>query len=520
MPSRPARKRPTKKANPTAKKPAWFDAKLPRFLQLKRDLQVDVVVVGGGITGVTAAYLVKKAGFRVALLERDRCARVDTGHTSAHLTYVTDTRLRQLVKTFGRDHARAVWDAGQAALEQIATTVETEMIDCDFGWVPGYLHAPWSGSRKNDAEELREDAELAQEFGFDAAYMDEVPFAELPGVRFANQARFHPLKYLAHLLERIPGRGSHVFENSEADKFHDDPRSVEVNGKTVRFDYAILATHVPLMGRSSLPAAAMFQTKMASYSSYVIAARVPKGRVPDALFWDTASPYHYLRVQPRPRFDLVIFGGNDHKTGQQDNPEECYGKLERTLASILPDAKVQSRWSGQVVETHDGLPLIGETAERQFVATGFAGNGMTFGTMGAMMAVDALQKKKNPWQDLFDVSRKKLSSLWDYLKENIDYPYYYVKDKLLSGDGKSVRSLKPGEGKILHLNGQRVAAYRDDTGNVTKLSPNCTHMGCVVHWNSAEATWDCPCHGSRFRPTGEVLAGPAERPLEPVDQQK
>jgi Rieske Fe-S protein len=245
---------------------------------------------------------------------------------------------------------------------------------------------------------------------------------------------------------------------------------------------------------------------------------VPKGAVPEALFWDTASPYHYLRLDARPRGDYVIFGGADHKTGQQADPNKCYAHLKKLLASIVPAAKVQDRWSGQVVETHDGLPLIGETAPHQFVATGFAGNGMTFGTLSAMMAVDALQGRKNPWRELFDVNRKKLSALWDYIKENFDYPYYYVKDKLLSAEGRSLSSLKRGEGKILQFDGQRIAAYRDDSGKVAHLSPNCTHMGCVVRWNRAEATWDCPCHGSRFRPTGEVLAGPAEKPLDPTSE--
>lgn len=504
-----------------SKKSHWISsAKLPAFPKLDRDLKVDVVVVGGGITGITTAYLLKKAGRKVALLERDRCAHVDTGHTTAHITYVTDIRLRKLVKDFGKDHARAAWDAGQAAMDRIATIIDDEGIECEFGRVPGYLHAPWKQAGAKDSAQLKEDARLAQELGFDARFVEAVPFVQRPGVRFANQAKFHPLRYLAGLVQRIPGRGSHVFEHSEAEEFSDDPQGVRARGHEVRCDYLVLATHVPLMGKTNLASATLFQTKMASYSSYAVGARVPKGTIPEALYWDTADPYHYLRVDEHPRNDYLIFGGEDHKTGQESDSDECFARLEETLASFVPEAVVHSRWTGQVVETHDGLPLIGETAERQFAATGFAGNGMTFGTVAAIMAVDAVLGRKNPWRDLFDIHRKKLSGLWDYVKENVDYPYYYVKDKLAAAEGKSLRSVKRGEGKILKIDGKRVAAYRNDRGKVTLLTPDCTHMGCVVHWNPADSTWDCPCHGSRFRPTGEVLAGPAEDPLEPPDKEK
>ena len=497
----------------------WLErAKLPRFSKLSQDLDVDVAVVGGGIAGITAAYLLKKAGRTVALLERDRCARADTGHTTAHLTYVTDTRLSELVERFGKDHAQAVWDAGRAAMHQIRSLLDGEQIDCDYATVPGYLHAPWKGVSKDEIDRLQDDAALAAELGFDATYLDSVPFVSRPGVCFANQAKFHPLRYLAGLLSRIPGDGSHVCEHSEVTEFRSEPLAVTTHEHKVRCKYIILATHVPLLGNAGFVGATLFQTKIASYSSYAIGAKLPKGAVPDASFWDTDNPYYYLRFDAHARHTYAIFGGEDHKTGQETDTNACLERLEGMLMSILPDAKVDSRWTGQVIETVDGLPYIGETAEHQFAATGFAGNGMTFGTLGAMMAADAALGRKGPWQDLFDVNRKKLSAVADYIKENVDYPYYFVKDKLAGADGTSLQDVKTGEGKILKLDGQRVAVYRDAHGKVTKLSPVCTHMGCIVHWNRADSTWDCPCHGSRFQPTGEVLAGPAELPLEQAEE--
>jgi glycine/D-amino acid oxidase-like deaminating enzyme/nitrite reductase/ring-hydroxylating ferredoxin subunit len=495
--------------------PLWLEAGHDRrFPPLSKDMTVDVIVVGGGITGVTAAYLFKKAGFRVALLERGQFGGVDTICTTAHLTCVTDLRLHRLVKVFGREKARAVWEAGYAAIDQIVSNISAEDIDCDFEWVPGYLFAA-SNSKESDVKLLRRDAALAQELGIDAAFLSAVPEFKVPGVRFSHQAKFHPLKYLYRLLDSIPGNGSGVFQQTEALEFHDKPLTVVARNRKVRGSYLVLATHNPLTGKAGLLSATFLQTKLYLYTSYVLGAKLPTGVLPNALFWDTDDPYHYLRVESRRGFDYAIFGGQDHKTGQENDAKAVYQQLERELRRLLSNAMPDRRWAGQVIETNDGLPFIGETAKNQFVATGFAGNGMTFGTLAAMMAVDAFSRHKNPWADLFAPQRTKLvGGTWSYLKENKDYPYYLLRDWLGSAEGKSVKALKRNEGKILRLKGRKVAAYRDENGQVTLCSPVCTHLKCIVTWNNAEKTWDCPCHGSRFKPTGEVLSGPAEKPLE------
>ncbi len=493
--------------------------RLPQYPKLESNIKVDVAIIGGGITGITAAYLLKKAGKTVALLERDRFARADTGHTTAHLTYVTDLRLQRLVKDFGRDHAQAVWDAGRAGMNKISDMIEAEGIDCDFSWIPGYLHEPVDQDDAKEVKSLEEDAELATDLGFDGTFVKNAPLVGKPAVRFANQAKFHPLKYLGALLEKIPGKGSHIYEQSEAEEISDSPLSIKVNGHTVSCGYILIATHVPLQGKTGTLSAGLFQSKIFPYSSYAIGARLKHGTAQEASYWDTGDPYNYLRIDRHPRHDYAIFGGEDHKTGQETDPEACFTRLEEKLTKLLPGAEIDYRWTGQVIETNDGLPYMGETAEKQFVATGFSGNGMTFGTLAAMMALDRVTGHKNPWQDLFDVSRKKIKGgTWDYLKENIDYPYYYLRDRLASAEGNSVDSLKPGEGKILKLDGKRIAAYRNPNGKVTQLSPYCTHMGCLVRWNAADSTWDCPCHGSRFKATGDVLGGPAETPLDKIDK--
>ena len=494
----------------------WMDSgPMPVFPALDRNITVDVAVIGGGITGITAAYLLKKAGRTVALIDRRRFASVDTGHTTAHVTYVTDSRLSDLEKNFGRDHAVAVWDAGRAAQWQIESIVDDEGIDCDFRWTSGWLHAKLDGSDERDIAALRDEARLASELGFTATFVERVPFVNKPGIEFEGQALFHPRKYLRALLETLAGDGSYVCENTNADEVQDNPLVVATEGGRITCRYVVLATHNPLIGKSTIASATLFQTKLALYSSYAIGGKVPPGMIPEGSYWDTSDPYYYLRVHSQRDHDYAIFGGEDHKTGQVDDPNQCYARLEKRLRAMTPSIEITHRWSGQVIETNDGLPFIGETSERQFAATGYAGNGMTFGTLAGMMACDAVLGRPNPWADLFDPSRKKMrGGLWDYIRENKDYPYYLIRDRFAGAAGRSLRALRRGEGKILDLDGERVAAYRNKEGHVTRLSPICTHMGCVVEWNRAESTWDCPCHGSRFEATGKVFAGPAESPLE------
>jgi glycine/D-amino acid oxidase-like deaminating enzyme/nitrite reductase/ring-hydroxylating ferredoxin subunit len=488
--------------------------RLPRFASISKNIEVDVAIIGAGLTGITAAYLLKQSGAKVALIDRERCAGADTAHTTAHLTYVTDTRLSALVKTFGRDGAKAFWEGGMAAIDDIYQITRKESLDCDFKWVPGYLHAPLGGSDNQSRKSLERDFELANEFGFNAAFIENVPYVNVCGIRFENQAKFQPLKYLAPLLAKISGKGSYVFENTEAHDIEDNPLTVKAGKFKIRCQYLVIATHTPLLGKTGLLKGTLFQSKLALYTSYVLGAKVPHGRVPEALFWDTSDPYYFIRLDAGRNFDYVIFGGEDAKTGQEKNAKFHFTRLASKLKKILPEAKIHNRWLGQVIETNDGLPFIGESAGKQFIATGFCGNGFTLGTLAAFIARDRYLNRKNPWFELFAVNRKKFhGGTWRYLKENMDFPYYMLRDRLAKAEGTSLEDLKQGEGKILKLNGKKVAAYRDEEGHVVLCSPVCTHLGCIVHWNNADKKWDCPCHGSRFHPDGKVYAGPAESPL-------
>src|SRR4030095_11914628 len=389
--------------------PVWIDdTPIQKFPKLQRNISADVLVVGSGVTGITAAYLLNKAGSPVALIDRDRVASSDTGHTTAHLTCVTDVQLQELAHNFGEDHAQAAWDAGVAAIDEIERIIGEEGIECEFTRGPAYLHVCVNGSSKKDALLLKKEADLATKLGFDAAYLSSAPYFNLPAVRFANQAKFHPRKYLRSLVAKIPGSGSHVFEKSAASEIDAEKRRVKVNRNWISFDRVVMATNNPLVGLANIVGATLLQTKLSLYTSYALGARVAPGTIPEALFWDTREPYDYLRVDRHGDFDYLSYGGEEHKTGQKKPTTKAYARLLARLQKIIPKANIDHRWSGQVICTPDGLPYIGENAERQFIATGYCGNGITFGTVAAMMARDWIAGRKNPWTDLFAVDRKKI----------------------------------------------------------------------------------------------------------------
>jgi glycine/D-amino acid oxidase-like deaminating enzyme/nitrite reductase/ring-hydroxylating ferredoxin subunit len=497
----------------------WGETPVRSFPKLEHDLRCDVVVIGGGLTGMTTAYLLQRAGCSVVVLERGALAEGDTVHTTAHLTAVTDLRPSELVKNFGEDKARAAWDAGITAIQRIEGIVNEEQIDCRFERVPGYLHLPRStDGGESGRQDLQRDARSLRSIGIEASFLSLVPFVRRAGIRFDGQARFHPRLYLAGLARALAAGGTRVYERSQADEIRDDPLTVISGFHRISCAYVIVATHNPIVGKASWIGATTLQTKLALYTSYVVGGMVPAGLVPDALFWDTADPYRYLRIDPRGDHDFVLLGGEDCKTGQDDRPVAAFETLERALTELVPAIQLSHRWSGQVIETHDGLPFIGEMAKRQFAMTGFAGNGMTFGTAGAMMAVDAVLGRANPWAELFDIDRHQIKGgLVDYVKENLDYPYYMLTDRLRPAETNSLDDVPAGAGRIVNVDGKLVAAFRDESGALTIRSAVCTHMGCHVRWNEAGRSWDCPCHGSRFKPTGEVIGGPAERPLERVE---
>ena len=490
----------------------WIDtAARPRFPRQAGDLAVDVAVIGGGIAGVTAAVLLKAAGKRVALVEARRVGGGVTGHTTAHLTVALDTRYHRLAQTFGAEGARLAAHAQRAAIDRIERFVHERGIDCDFARVPGWL---WAEDDEGVAD-LRREAEATLRLGIPTTLSADVPLPHptAAGLRFERQARFHALKYLAPLAASVPGDGSHVFEGTRVLDVHDgDPCRVETDAGRLEARDVIVATHTPVHTR------VFFHTKQHAYRSYAIAARL-RNPPPDGLYWDTADPYHYVRLQPTPAGPLVLVGGEDHRTGEIEDTGSRFDRLERWTAERYGLEAVEYRWSAQVYEPVDGLPFVGRSSlsSHVWVATGFSGNGMTHGTMAATLLADLILGVGNPWASLFEATRVKTIArpavAADFTAENASFPGHLVVDRLRPAEAKDVALVAPGEGKIVSLAGQKVAVYRDDGGALHAVSPVCTHLGCHVRWNRAERSWDCPCHGSRFDPDGAVLDGPAAKPL-------
>lgn len=502
----------------TIHRPLWQEIESPSYPADRLPERADVIIVGGGITGLTAALLLKRAGKQVLLCEKRRIGSGMSGHTSAHLTYVTDLRITQLIRTFGRDAAERAWRGGSIAISLIESLARELEIECGFHRVPGFLCGSLESDR-DESDELREEAEEAASFGFAARFLVRGPIASKPAVSYADQAIFHPLAYLAGLARAVHGDGSMVVEDAEImaiEQSEDDPIVVSVSGRKVRCDRVLIATHVPLSGIASTLSATFMETKLYPYSTYVLGAALPSsGGLSPGLYSDTSDPYYYLRIHETNGSRYAIFGGQDHKTGEEPDPQSRYDALERMLYRLMPDAVVDRQWSGQVIETPDGLPYIGANENRQFIATGFAGNGLTYGTLAGIMARDAAMGDANPWEELFDPFRKKIKgALGTYVAHNATYPYHLLMDRLREDRLTSPESLTVGDGKVLRVDGRRVACHRGDDGTLYKVDAVCTHMGCLVRWNGAERTWDCPCHGSRFTHEGTVIGGPAEEPLE------
>jgi len=498
---------------PKASRSLWIaSTRYPRFPRLEGDLAVDVAVIGGGITGLTAATLLKAAGKTVCVLEAQRVAEGVTGYTTAHLTDVVDASFETLLSHFGEDGARLAVDAAHASLERIAGFVGEGNIACDFRRVPGYYYT----EQADGAQGVREEYEAARRIGIRASLTEDVPlpFPVAAAIRFDDQARFHVRRYLLPLLKAIPGGGSRVFEETRVVDVHDGtPCRIETETGTVTAQDVVMATHVPLNKF-------FLQTKLAHYRSYVLACRVT-GPVPDGLFWDDEDPYHYIRAQEDKDETLLVVGGEDHKVGQEDDTEGCFRSLLEYARARFDVRAVAFRWSAQVAEPVDGLAYIGRNSlsSHVYVGTGYSGTGMTFGTLAAMITSDLVLGRENRWARLFDATRvKPVAGAKEFVRENVDFPKHLVGDRLKKPEGHSFSGLAAGEGKLLEVDGHKVAAYRDGSGVVRALDPVCTHLGCLVQFNDAEKSWDCPCHGSRFDTRGEVINGPAVKPLPPAEE--
>jgi glycine/D-amino acid oxidase-like deaminating enzyme/nitrite reductase/ring-hydroxylating ferredoxin subunit len=493
-------------------------ADLPQFSPLQKTLHVDVCVVGAGIAGLTTAYLLARAGRRVAVLDDGPVAGGMTQMTTGHITHALDDRYFELESVQGREAARLAADSHTAAIDRIATIVKQEAIDCDFTRLDGYLFLAQDDRPATLAREL----DAAHRAGLRAVELVErAPFASFdsgPCLRFPDQAQFNAVKYLAGLARAIAHEGGQIFTGSHADRIEGGvPGVVHVGKHVVSADAVVVATNVPVNDRVAI------HTKQAPYMTYVIAAPVPRGSVARVLSWDTGDPYHYIRTQPGDGQDYLIVGGEDHKTGQASDAAERYARLEAWARERFPMmGEVEFAWAGQVMETQDYLAFIGRNPmdhDNVFIATGDSGMGITHGTIAGMLLADLILGRPNPWEALYDPSRVTLRAAADFARENSNVALQYA-DWLTGGDVESAEQIAPGSGAIVRRGLDKLAVYRDEHGQLHERLAKCPHLGCLVHWNASETTWDCPCHGSRFDCRGKVINGPANRDLAPAERKQ
>jgi glycine/D-amino acid oxidase-like deaminating enzyme/nitrite reductase/ring-hydroxylating ferredoxin subunit len=486
---------------------------VPDSLCLAGDVRCDVCVVGAGIAGITTAYLLAKKGKSVVVVDDGAIGSGMTGRTTAHLMTAIDDRYYEIERLHGPQGARMAAQSHAAAIEAIEAICAHEKIECELERLDGYLFLPPGG----DPDELLREYEAALRAGVeglhwaDRAPMDSYDTGQC--LRFPRQGQFHPLKYLAGLALALTRMGGRIYRGHVEEVKGGAPPTVRLaGGERIDCHSVVVATNVPISDKLAI------HTKQAPYLTYVVAARVPRGSVEKALFWDTLHPYHYVRLK-NPAGEVLIVGGEDHKTGQADDSETRFARLELWMRERFPMAReVLHRWTGQVMEPIDYLAYIGRDPgdENVYVATGDSGMGMTHGTVAGIILTDLIHGVEVPWADLYDPARKNIRAAMAYAKENANVAWQYM-DWLKPGAVESVEQVVEEHGAIMRRGVHKIAVYRDAQGVVHEMSAKCTHLGCIVRWNPADNTWDCPCHGSRFDALGHVVSGPAVTGLAPVE---
>ena len=492
-------------------------ADVPARKPLDTSIEADVCVIGAGVAGLSVAYFLARAGKKVAVLDDGPIASGQTRRTSAHLANALDDRYYEIIRERGVEAARLAADSHTAAIDAIERIAKEESIDCDFSRLDGYLFLGGDSTEK----ELDKELEAAHKAGL--TRVEKVAKPALmgfePGVslRFPGQGQFHILKYIGGLLGAIEKLGGKVYTETHVEKIEPGPPAKvhAKGGPVVTASSVVVATNTPINDMVAI------HTKQAPYMTYVIGARVPKGSITRGLYWDTEDPYHYIRLEPMEEGgDILIVGGEDHKTGQAHDGGERYARLESWARGRFEGmGAVEYRWSGQVMESMDGLGYIGRNpgdAEHIYIATGDSGMGMTHGTIAGMLISDLVLKRANPWVDLYDPSRRPIGAAGDFLSENLNVAAQYA-DWITGSDVKSVHDIPRGQGAVMRRGLKKVAVYCAEDGTLHERSATCPHLGCIVQWNPSETTWDCPCHGSRFDRHGTVINGPANIDLEKVE---
>ncbi|ASZ10343.1 FAD-dependent oxidoreductase [Chitinophaga pendula] len=502
----------------------WLET-LPtlEYAPLQTHEETDVVIVGGGIAGITIAYRLSQLGYKVVVVEDGSIGSGETGRTTAHLVAALDDRYMELARIFGKDTTREIVASHNAAIDFIEATIRELLLDCEFKRVPGYLFQ----YEIEQTDIIQQEFIAAKDAGLTVSLCDTVPGLKMPtgpGILFEEQARFHPMKYLHGLCAAVINMGGRIYTGTHAAEI-DSNGIITAEGHAVKAKHVVIATNTPVNNKYTI------HLKQFAYRTYVIASPVPKGSVPDALWWDTGDkkansdipPYHYVRLQPyNEQYDLLICGGEDHATGlafaQQVAEEDRYALLERWMRARFNTGEIVFKWSGQVMEPMDSLAYIGRNPgdkENVYIVTGDSGNGMTHATIAGLMIPEMIMGNKPRWESIYDPARAKIfKSGKTWLKEFAGGFFEYLREYPRDAEKISLSSIPVGEGRIVALNGKKYGIYKDEHHMLHVVEASCTHLQCIVKWNNDEKSWDCPCHGSRFTYEGKVINGPANQALQ------
>jgi glycine/D-amino acid oxidase-like deaminating enzyme/nitrite reductase/ring-hydroxylating ferredoxin subunit len=471
----------------------------------------DVVIAGGGITGLSTALLLQQAGKSCVVVEAQTLGFGTTGGTTAHLNTLLDTPYTTIISHFDEKTAKLVAGAARQSIDLVEKNIRTHHIDCGFMEAPGFLFS----QTEKQTKELQDIYEACLKVELDVVYSTEIP-VPIPfdqALKVSSQAKFHPLEYLYGLARAFEAAGGVIVQHCRVlDVKGDGPLTVETSRGEYKAGALVYATHIP-MGVNLL------HLRCAPYRSYAMAVKLKSGaQYPQALAYDLYDPYHYYRSQLVNGEEYLVAGGEDHKTAHEDNTEKCFLQLEAHIRKYFQVDHIAYKWSSQYFEPADGLPYIGHLPGHPnniYVATGYGGNGITYSGVAALVLKSLLLQEENPLIDVFNPNRiKPVAGFTNFVKENADVVKQLMSTVLPADKLESVSELAPGEGKVIRFEGETIGLYKDHQGQLHAVNPTCTHMKCTVEWNGVEQSWDCPCHGARYSYDGKVLTGPASRNLD------
>jgi glycine/D-amino acid oxidase-like deaminating enzyme/nitrite reductase/ring-hydroxylating ferredoxin subunit len=498
-----------------ANKSLWQD-KLPDYkpgnFEVK-DIIYDVVIVGGGVTGITTAYELQKRGLQCLIAEAHSLCFGTSGGTTAHLNTFFDKTYAEVVSDFGKKESELLATAARDAIELYKNNIGYLMIDCEFSEHDGFVFA----QNEKQQDELEKMYSSSLEAGVEVKFAGKIP-VNIPFVKalsFPGQAQIHPVKYVYGLASAFEEKGGRILENCFITAVDQgEINTLHYNGRALQAKHVVYATHTP-------PGVNLLHMRCAPYRSYVMAIELEDGNYPDGPAYDMEDPYHYYRTQETNGKKYLIAGGEDHKTGHEENTEQPFDKLENYLRGVFKIKEIKFKWSSQYFEPVDGLPYIGQlpgAGENILVATGFGGNGMIYSHVAAKVLTEIITKSPDAYDGLFKPSRiKPFAGFSSFVKENADVAATLIKGVFSSDHLRDLEKMADDSGRVVKMDHESMALYKDDSGSVFALHPVCTHLKCVVTWNQTEKSWDCPCHGARYATDGTVLTGPSTRHLNKIE---